>query len=659
MPRPPVEVSGGVPAVAAAEAVRAVPPDGYLDNSPAPPQPTCPGPVYPHVLGPVDRVTFQTEQARRRRQTWRLTAVCGMAAILAGIPASLVFTPVVLTLLLLVTKLAQLTVGVPDSIWNLYERALFPLIRVINEYTDESPVSPPLLSVLHAALVWVVPGMAAMLLIWPALRVLFVRGGAGGALLALGARPPRPGDLEERQLVNVVEEMAIAAGLPPPTVMLLDSDTANAAAIGSSPRDATVLVSRRLLDDLGRDETQSVLANLIASTGNGDLRIALSIIAVYQTYGFTYALLKAPFSAQARGTLIRMLHWTFAFWGHRGHTAETTIVAQMLSRAAWVSEETDDFGRAVETPRDAPQPGVIRFWGLAPVLLIGLVVLAVVTQTPIPFHVIVGVPVAFLLVLVLADLRYVLYASGQAVTLAILIVALPYYIGTFMSQFLLQFLAWLVLGPLLALVWRTRRYLADATAVQLTRNPSALAGGLLALQRSGGLLPGGRWAAPLFVVGQDVAHARRIAQAAGRAAEDRVMAAAALDGLWRGDPTAGQGIAERLRGRAAEEGEADFSGELSSMIPLNPPLQRRIRRLRAMGADVDRDGSVNEQQLAAEWGAATRGSPRGILAVAVVGVLTPLAGVLLLMAMALMALFTLACGAIMVAVVYGLLHLLR
>jgi hypothetical protein len=58
-----------------------------------------------------------------------------------------------------------------------------------------------------------------------------------------------------------------------------------------------------------------------------------------------------------------------------------------------------------------------------------------------------------------------------------------------------------VVAPLLALVWRTRRYLADATAVQLTRNPDGLARALASLSAKGGIVPGAGWAAPLFIIG--------------------------------------------------------------------------------------------------------------------------------------------------------------
>ena len=54
-----------------------------------------------------------------------------------------------------------------------------------------------------------------MVVLWLLLRRLFSGAGVGGLAIGLGAREPRLTDLEERQLVNIVEEMAIAAGCRP------------------------------------------------------------------------------------------------------------------------------------------------------------------------------------------------------------------------------------------------------------------------------------------------------------------------------------------------------------------------------------------------------------------------------------------------------------
>src|SRR5262249_29428179 len=57
-----------------------------------------------------------------------------------------------------------------------------------------------------------------------------------------------------------------------------------------------------------------------------------------------------------------------------------------------------------------------------------------------------------------------------------------------------------MLGPCMALLWRTRRYLADAGAVEFTRNPDALAGALQRLSEDTTAIEGGEWASHLFVV---------------------------------------------------------------------------------------------------------------------------------------------------------------
>jgi hypothetical protein len=57
-----------------------------------------------------------------------------------------------------------------------------------------------------------------------------------------------------------------------------------------------------------------------------------------------------------------------------------------------------------------------------------------------------------------------------------------------------------VLGPCMAMLWRTRRYLADATSVELTRNPDALARALQCLSEDQTMLDGGDWATHLFIV---------------------------------------------------------------------------------------------------------------------------------------------------------------
>jgi heat shock protein HtpX len=74
------------------------------------------------------------------------------------------------------------------------------------------------------------------------------------------------------QLYNVVEEMAIAAGLPMPRVMILETDALNAFATGNRVANGTIVVTRGLLDTLNRDELQGVVAHEIAHLANLDTR---------------------------------------------------------------------------------------------------------------------------------------------------------------------------------------------------------------------------------------------------------------------------------------------------------------------------------------------------------------------------------------------------
>jgi heat shock protein HtpX len=74
------------------------------------------------------------------------------------------------------------------------------------------------------------------------------------------------------QLYNVVEEMAIAAGVPMPKVMVLETDALNAFATGTRIGHGTIVVTRGLLDTLSRDELQGVVAHEMSHLANLDTR---------------------------------------------------------------------------------------------------------------------------------------------------------------------------------------------------------------------------------------------------------------------------------------------------------------------------------------------------------------------------------------------------
>jgi heat shock protein HtpX len=74
------------------------------------------------------------------------------------------------------------------------------------------------------------------------------------------------------QLYNVVEEMAIASGVPMPKVMVLETDALNAFATGNRVGGGTIAVTRGLLNTLSRDELQGVVAHEMAHLANLDTR---------------------------------------------------------------------------------------------------------------------------------------------------------------------------------------------------------------------------------------------------------------------------------------------------------------------------------------------------------------------------------------------------
>jgi heat shock protein HtpX len=100
------------------------------------------------------------------------------------------------------------------------------------------------------------------------------RFGARQVLWATGARElVDPATPEERQLVNVVEEMAIASGLPKPRVYVVPDDDPNAFATGRDAATASLAVTQGLLRALNRDELQGVVAHEMAHVQNLDVRL--------------------------------------------------------------------------------------------------------------------------------------------------------------------------------------------------------------------------------------------------------------------------------------------------------------------------------------------------------------------------------------------------
>lgn len=385
---------------------------------------------------PQNPETFFAAQKRNRRATWRMSALSAFAAFIMGIPLTLVLTPLLYALTLAGAEIINHFSPIPEFLDQANQLARLGL-RVADYVLNQKGTLDPQELAIGLALV-LLPGMIVAFALWIGMLILFRRGGVGGALASLNAREPNPSDLKELQLSDAAQEMAIAAGLPAPKLMLVDSPGANAAAIGTCAADARIVISRRLLDDLDRDQLQAILAHLVGSIGNGDLRIAFTVTSVFETCGLLVSLINAPFGHESRSRIWRVLRYIFARSTPEQKAAEAAAIAESL--AGSLDTNNTDIDRYF----NAPNPGLIR-----------------------------------------KLFRLVFF---------------PFLFTNLAVEITLWFFLNILLGPCMALLWRTRRYLADASAVELTRNPDALAHALQRLSEDTTALAGGEWATHLFVV---------------------------------------------------------------------------------------------------------------------------------------------------------------
>ncbi|WP_340102687.1 M48 family metallopeptidase [Rhodohalobacter sp. 8-1] len=114
-------------------------------------------------------------------------------------------------------------------------------------------------------------------------RIAQLRKGGSAVAEMLGGRKVNSSskDPNERQLVNIVEEMSIASGLPLPDIYLLDrEENINAFAAGFGTDDAAVGVTKGAIEQLNRDELQGVIAHEFSHIFNGDMRLNIRLIGI-------------------------------------------------------------------------------------------------------------------------------------------------------------------------------------------------------------------------------------------------------------------------------------------------------------------------------------------------------------------------------------------
>jgi Zn-dependent protease with chaperone function len=112
-------------------------------------------------------------------------------------------------------------------------------------------------------------------------RIQSLSDGGRSVAESVGAMPVSPdtSDPQLRQLRNVIEEVAIASGLPVPDIYLMQDERGiNAFAAGYSPSDAAICVTQGCIDQLSRDELQGVIAHEFSHVLNGDMRLNIRLM---------------------------------------------------------------------------------------------------------------------------------------------------------------------------------------------------------------------------------------------------------------------------------------------------------------------------------------------------------------------------------------------
>lgn len=384
------------------------------------------------------------------------------------------------------------------------------LVPVVAHGLDEVFNAPGKMSVgdwIQFCVLAALPGLAWMAWVLNALRrVLSLSMSFDSSELV--ARAPDPTVLAEQRFSNVVGEMAIAAALPPPRVFIVDSPIIDAVAFGTDDRHSTIVISQGLLGLLNRAQMEGVAASLVGAIADGDMKIGVQAALSLNLFSLIARLGSLVTQKNARRNVSQIVLATLL--------PTTRSARKLLADLADPFADEPDAAPATSAgaARGGPIGALIERWEkIRPYLWLPL--------------------------------------AGPLVMTG--------FLGAIVNLFML--------GPLLSLAWRQRKFMADATAVRLTRDPDTLAGALeqMTKQRSAPLAP---WAAHMSVTDH--------------------------------------------KGRQS----GVFGG---SAVPMFPSIERRLRALGTMGAHVTLAASPKIPLKI--WLIAT---PLVVILVACVGIMLPL-----------------------------------
>jgi len=417
---------------------------------------------------PAERESFFDAIARHRRAAWRVTFVSRAVNVLVALIVAVLMSPLFYGALALALDVLNLVVPAP----NLVPPLGHVLDRVFNAPARMS-VADWIQVLFFAAL----PGLVWMAFVLNALRrVLNLSLSFESDELA--ARAPDATVLAEQRFGNVVGEMAIAANLSPPRVLIVDSPAVDAVAFGTDARHSTIVISRGLLQLLNRAQMEGVAANLVGAIADGDMKIGVQAALSLNLFSLIARLGSLVTRQDARRNVSEIVLATLVPTTRRARK----LVAELADPFA--DEPPVDGGAGARDGAGPAGPGTVCTGGAGPgqpgaagtggarpgaagagPAAVGTGPLAMLTGRWQKIRPFLWLPLAGPLVM-----------TG--------------FFGAIVNLFML--------GPLLSLAWRQRKYMADATAVRLTRDPDTLAGALekMTEQRSAPLAP---WAAHMSV----------------------------------------------------------------------------------------------------------------------------------------------------------------
>lgn len=197
-------------------------------------------------------MNFFEHQDQAHKWTWRLTVLFLLAVVAIVVAVNMV----VALILLFGTSSLDHSITASESVFSVVDKKFYIYTTIIT---------------------------VSLIAIGTLKRIWDLASGGKAVAELVGARRVQKftEDPQERQLTNIIEEMAIASGVSVPGIYIMDDQRSiNAFAAGYSPNTAIIAVTKGTMDNLSRDELQGVIAHEFSHILNGDMRLNIRMMGV-------------------------------------------------------------------------------------------------------------------------------------------------------------------------------------------------------------------------------------------------------------------------------------------------------------------------------------------------------------------------------------------